>query len=108
MSRVPPAEDNLPLYKRDEAMVGNGDAMGIATQILQNICGAAEWWFCVNHPVFSEEQSQPGSESFRPGEGSEISMEAQLAALEGLLQASDELTAKNSRQHLKRKKEAVL
>ena len=108
MSRVPPAEGNLPLRKREQAMVGDGDAMGIATQILQHLFGAAEWWFCVNHPIFSEEQSRPSSESFGPGEGSQVSMEAQSAALEGLLQTSDELAAKNPRQHLKRKKEAVL
>ena len=94
MSRIPPAEGNLPLRKRDEAVVGNGDAMGIATQILQHILGAAEWWFCVNHPVFSEEQSRPSSESFGLGEGSQVSVEAQSAALEGLLQTSNELTAK--------------
>ncbi len=35
-------------------------------------------------------------------------MEVQLAVLEGLLETSDKLAAKNSRQHLEGKKEAVL
>ena len=35
-------------------------------------------------------------------------MEAQLVVLEGLLDTSDELAAKDPRQHLEGKKEAVL
>jgi len=89
-------------------MIGDSHAMSVAAQILEHVCGATEWGFCVDYPVFSEEQSQPGCESFRLGEGSQISMEAQVAALEGLLQTNDELTAKNSRQHLEGKKEPVL
>ena len=46
-------------------MVGDGHAVSVAAQILQHVFGATERAFGVNHPIFSEEQSQPGSESFR-------------------------------------------
>jgi len=42
------------------------------------------------------------------GEGGQLSREAELTVLEGLPEASDELAAKDSRQHLEGKKEPVL
>ena len=41
-------------------MVGDGHAMGIAAQVVEDVFGAAEGWFGVNHPVLSEQRSQPG------------------------------------------------
>src|SRR5262249_526937 len=41
--------------KRDQAMIGYGHAMGVATEILEHILGATERWFAINHPVLSEQ-----------------------------------------------------
>ena len=49
-------------------MVGDGDAMGVAAQVLQNILGATEGWFRVDHPVLTEQEPQPGSEDLRLSE----------------------------------------
>ena len=32
-------------------MVGDGDAMGVASQIVENLFGTAEGWFGVDDPV---------------------------------------------------------
>jgi len=45
-------------------MVGDGHAMGVTAEIVEHIFGAAEGWFGVNDPVFSEQRSEPGSEDF--------------------------------------------
>jgi len=45
-------------------MVGNGDTVSIATEILEHILGAAEGWLGVDHPVFAKQRSQPGGEEF--------------------------------------------
>ena len=55
MSRVPPAEGDLPIRKRDEAMVGDGHAMRVAAQIVEHIFRAAEGALRVDHPIFSEQ-----------------------------------------------------
>ena len=38
-----------------EAMVGDGDAMGIAGQVVENMFSTAEGWLGVNDPVLSAE-----------------------------------------------------
>lgn len=34
-------------------MVGDGDAMGVAAQITENLLGASEGRFCIHHPVLT-------------------------------------------------------
>src|ERR1700737_3773500 len=41
---VLPAEGNPGVGDREQAMVGDGDAMGITSQIVQYMLGAAEGW----------------------------------------------------------------
>ena len=36
VSRVAPAKSDLPFGKRDQAMIGDGYAMGVAAQILEH------------------------------------------------------------------------
>jgi hypothetical protein len=35
-------------------MVGDGHAMGVTAQILKHMLRAAEGWFAIDYPVFSE------------------------------------------------------
>jgi hypothetical protein len=44
-------------------VVGDGDAMCISRQIVQNMFRTSEGWLGVGHPVFSEEESQERVES---------------------------------------------
>ena len=74
-------------------MVGDGDAVGIAAEILQDVLGSAEGWFGVDDPIFAEERTQPGSEELGMGERCEFSGQVQLTAFEGRLQAGDKLAA---------------
>jgi hypothetical protein len=64
-------------------MVGDGDAVGIAAEILQDVLGSAEGWFGVDDPIFAEERTQPGSEELGMGERCEFSGQVQLTAFEG-------------------------
>jgi len=56
-------------------MVGDGDAMSIAAEILQDILGSAEGWFGVDDPVFAEKGTQPGREELGMGERCEFSVQ---------------------------------
>ena len=56
-------------------MIGDGDAVGIAAEILQDVLGSAEGWFGVYDPIFAEERTQPGSEELGMGERREFSGE---------------------------------
>lgn len=94
------------MRQRDQAVVGDGDAVGIAAEILQDVLGSAEGWFGVDDPIFAEERTQPSSEELGMGEWCEFSGQVQLAAFEGGLQASDELTTKHAPQYREGKEEA--
>ena len=86
-------------------MIGNGPAMGIATEILEHIFGAAEGRFGVNHPVLSEPWSQPGSEDLGLREQSQVPGKMKLAMLKSRLETDDEFAAKHAPEYLDREKE---
>ena len=87
-------------------MVGDGDTVSIAAEILQDVLGSAEGWFGVDDPVFAEERTQPGREELGMVERCEFSGQVQLATLEGRLQTCDELAAKHAPQYGNGKEEA--
>ena len=107
MSGVAPAKSDLVFGKRDQAMVGDGHAMGVAAQILEHILGAAKGWFRVDHPVFSEQGPQPGGEDFRLSQPYQVSGELELAFLEGALESGNELAAEDAAKNFDGKKEPV-
>ena len=88
-------------------MVGDGYAMGVTTQIAEHMLRPSERWFRVDHPVLSEQWSQPGSKGFRLSEGLQVSVKIEPAVLNGALECRDELAAKDSTEHFDRKKEGV-
>ena len=88
-------------------MVGDGHTMSVAAQIVQHIFGATEGTFQVDHPVLSVQWPQPGGKDLGLSEEFQISLEAELAILEGLLERIDELAAKNFTQHFLGKKVVI-
>src|SRR5215472_18012934 len=59
---VSPAKGDLVTRQRDEAMVGDGDAMGVGAQIVENILGAAEGRLAVDQLLAAEQGAQEGGE----------------------------------------------
>ena len=106
VSGVPPTKGDLAVGQRDQSMVGDGHAMGVAAEILEHILGAAEGWFGVDDPVFAKQRSQPGGEEFGLREQRQIPGKVQLATLKGGLESGDELAAKHPPEHGNGEKEA--
>jgi hypothetical protein len=46
-------------------MVGDGDAMGVARQVVENVFGAAEGWLGVDDPVLLAELPEEAAECGR-------------------------------------------
>ncbi len=46
-------------------MVGDGDAMGVARQVVENVFGAAKRWLGVNDPVLLAELPEEVAECAR-------------------------------------------
>src|SRR5260370_3103337 len=53
-----PAKSDLSFGERDQAMIRDGYAMGVAAPILEHILRTTEGRFCVDHPVLSEQRSE--------------------------------------------------
>ena len=83
VSGIAPAKSHLAIGKGDQAMVGDGHAMGVAAEILQHVFGAAKRTFQVNHPVFSKQWPEPSSKDLGFGEQLQLFGEAEVAILEG-------------------------
>lgn len=52
------AKGNVLSIERHDSMIGNGDPMGVATQITQYLHGTAEGRLGVNEPVFPVQATQ--------------------------------------------------
>jgi hypothetical protein len=50
MSGVAPAEAHLTIGETQQSTVGNGNAMSVTSQILEDVCGTAEGRLGVNDP----------------------------------------------------------
>src|ERR1700719_4821051 len=73
---VLPAERDVRISHLDQTMVGDGDAMGVAGQIVQHVFQPAERLLRVDHPVFAEQRAQEYGEgllvSQRPAGSEEV------------------------------------
>lgn len=58
-----PAKRDSIILECHQSVVGDGDAMCISRQIVQNMFRTSEGWLDVDHPVFAEEESQERVES---------------------------------------------
>src|SRR5207302_1342767 len=101
-----PAEADPALGKTDQAAVGDGDAMGIAAEIIEHLLGSAERSLGVDDPANGAQGPQPGSEHGWRGQARQIAKEPELTRIERRLEAGQEKPAVETRQHLYRQKEA--
>jgi hypothetical protein len=62
---VTPTEADLVVVQRNQSMVGDRDAMRVCTEIAQNVFGSSERTLGVDHPVMTEQGSQPCCEALR-------------------------------------------
>ncbi len=86
-------------------MIGNGDPVGVAGQVAQDMLGASEGRFEVDHPVLSEQGAQEGGEGWKLTEGLECSRESKLGM--AFFQSVDELAAEDAAEHVVWQEEVV-
>ena len=64
MRIVFPAEGDLAVGEVHDPVVGDGDAMRVAGQVLENMFGSAEGPLGVDHPVLTEQRAKESMEGF--------------------------------------------
>ena len=88
-------------------MVGDGDAMGVASQIMQDVLGPAEGWLGIDDPVLLIERAQEDGEAPPVVKWRALTEEAQLVAGKEAPQSGDELAAEYTAEHLDWEQEGV-
>ncbi len=104
---VLPVEADFSSLYREQAMVGDGDAMGVARQIMQHMLRATEGRLGIHHPVLSIKSTQEEGEMLLFMKRHALAEEAQLmAGKERRRNPGDELAAEDAAEHLDGQKES--
>src|ERR1035441_5578370 len=99
VSVVFPAKCDVAVGHGQEPMIGDGDAVGVACQVVEHILRSAEGAFAVDDPLLTKERSQERGKSLLRGQRAEATGEHELALLKGVLQAVDELATKDAAEY---------
>jgi hypothetical protein len=79
-------------------MVGDGDAVRIAGEIVQNMLGTAEGWLGIDDPVLVEELSEKTSKATRLDKTLERAVKLELVLTKELFQSGCELAPEDATQ----------
>ena len=103
---VAPVEADLAVVDGQEAVIRDGDAMGVAAQIVEDLGGAGEGRLGVDHPLGLAQGSQVAVEGGRIGERGEGAGQAQAALAEGAIEVVEEESAGAAREDTDGREEA--
>jgi hypothetical protein len=96
MGVILPEERNLVVVKGQEAVVADGDAVGVGGQISEDMVRATKRPLGVNDPLLAKEWPQECVKGLFLFEGLESSVEGELTVTKSLLQAGDEFAAEDA------------
>src|SRR5216683_3444771 len=91
VSIVLPAKGYRSVLKGNQAPVGDGHAVGVACQVLQDLLRSSKRRFSVDHPLASHNLVQPAEKISVLRKRLHLAMEAELRLMKGSLQEVDEL-----------------
>src|SRR5215468_1466374 len=94
-----PLEGDTVVIERDQAAIGDGDAMGVTREIAQHFRGSPEWAFAVDHPLTVTQRRQIGREGSRIGECSVLAEELQLSCTMSGIKFLEDQPAEQAREH---------
>ena len=80
------AELHLTIFDIEQAVVGDGDAMSVASHVVEYLLGPGKGWFGIDDPFCLPEGSEIRGEGTGVPQWVERGKEMQLAVVEGLLQ----------------------
>jgi hypothetical protein len=93
---VGPPKGDLAVIERQQALVADGDAVGIAAEVFQHMSGSAEGRLGINHPFFLFEGSQEWGEGAGIAQPFQISEKLQGASGVSLLESLQYQASKKS------------
>ena len=82
---IHPGESDMIVLDGDQAAIGDGDAVRIATEIGERLSGSTERLLCIDDPVDTAHVSDEGAEARGIGEMRKVAEEVQGAGVVGFL-----------------------
>ena len=98
MAVVAPAEAGLSVVDGEEAVIGDGDAVSVAAEVVEDLLGAGEGPLGVDDPLDLAEGLEGAGEGSGVVERGEGVVELEPAGAEGLLEQFEEETAEQAGQ----------
>lgn len=95
---IPPEEGNLAVSEGKDAVVTDGDPMGISAEVLKDSLGAIEGRFAIDDPLLMVETPQEGFEVSGILEMTEMGGKDQIPSLEAIFEEGKEFTFEQCRQ----------
>ena len=86
-------------------MVGDGDTMGITSQVLQDVVWSAKGWLGINDPVLLKQRAQETAEALFVSQRQTLAIEGELLGAKSTSQFGCEFATEYSAQDFHRKKE---
>ena len=105
MGVVSPTEGDLACGHGQEAGVGNGDAVGIAGKVGEDLGGSSKRSLGIDDPVGLSGGTQESSKGGRGLESSKLAGESELVFCKSSLQARQELPSEHPTEYFDRQKE---
>src|SRR4030095_573991 len=102
-----PAECDLCVLETDQTVIGYGNPVRIAAEIVQHLIRAAKGRFRVDHPFGLAAGSHPGFEVFRISQWLKGSVEFEFAGSVGIFETVEEQAAEKPGKNAHGEKEAV-
>jgi len=91
-----PAKSNTAIRKRNQSVVGYGNTMRIARQIIQNMVGSTKRRLGVDNPLVLMQGPQERLECFLIGERLQFAGQAKLALPECAFETGDKFAAEDA------------
>jgi hypothetical protein len=104
---VLPPEADVPVFQSDEALVGDGDPVGVAGQVLEDLLGPSERGLGVDHPLVPVERGEKPHPLPLVRQGPQLSMKGKRPLLVCLVEIGEELLLEKAAEDAYGQEEAV-
>lgn len=94
---ISPEKRNLAIPVGKDAVVADGDPVGIAAEVLKNTFGATEWRLAIDNPLLLVKLSHKGFEVILFLEITDTARENQFTSFEAMFEVVQELAAEQCR-----------
>jgi hypothetical protein len=100
MNVVLPSEGDLIVVEGDEAMVGDGNAVSVASQVVEDMFCPAEGRFRVDDPLLMEELIDETVEAIGLSEADDRAVKVELVLVKDMCEPVSELAAEDAAEYM--------